>query len=159
MDTSATRDEVMEILQQTGMKRFVQRLPGGLDTIIGEGGHELSTGEKQLLSFARVLCRNPRVLVLDEATAAIDTESEDILEESIQEGFKDRTSIIIAHRLSTIRRAHLIAVMHEGKIVEYGTHNELLMNNMLYQSLVAMDQAETTCILSGPKGTKVPSNN
>lgn len=158
MDTSATRDQVREILHQTGMKRFVERLPDGLDTIIGEGGHELSTGEKQLLSFARVLCRNPSVLVLDEATAAIDTESEDILEESIQNGFKDKTSIIIAHRLSTIRRAHLIAVMHEGKIVEYGTHNELISNKKFYHSLVVMDQAETASMSSGSLAANTPSS-
>jgi ATP-binding cassette subfamily B multidrug efflux pump len=95
----------MDVLEQTGMSRFLDLLPDGLDTIIGEGGHELSTGEKQLLSFARVLCRNPAILILDEATAFIDSVTEDILEQAIEDSFSGRTSIIIAHRLSTIRRA------------------------------------------------------
>ncbi len=109
MDTGSGRKEMEQILHQTGMNRFVDKLPQGLDTIIGEGGQELSTGEKQLLSFARVLCRNPAILVLDEATAAIDTESENILEQAIADSFANRTSLVIAHRLSTIRRADRIS--------------------------------------------------
>lgn len=139
MDTGATRDSVEEILHQTGMNRFVDKLPDGLDTIIGDGGTELSTGEKQLLSFARVLCRKPAILVLDEATAAIDTESENILELAIANSFENRTSLVIAHRLSTIRRADHIIVMSQGKIVEQGTHDELLRHNNHYALLVAMD--------------------
>lgn len=139
MDTGATRDSVEEILNQTGMNRFVDKLPDGLDTIIGDGGTELSTGEKQLLSFARVLCRKPAILVLDEATAAIDTESENIIELAIANSFENRTSLVIAHRLSTIRRADHIIVMSQGKIVEQGTHDELLRHNNHYALLVAMD--------------------
>jgi ATP-binding cassette subfamily B protein len=100
---------------------------------------ELSTGEKQLLSFARVLCRNPSILILDEATAAIDTESENILEQAIADSFKGRTSLVIAHRLSTIRRADHIVVMAHGKIVEQGSHEELLSLDGHYALLVAMD--------------------
>ncbi len=140
MDTNVTRQEVEQILDQTAMHRFVNRLPDGLDTVIGEGGHELSTGEKQLLSFARILCRNPQVLILDEATASIDTESEDILEQTIEKAFENRTSIIIAHRLSTIRRANYIAVMQHGKVVEFGSHQELLERDGEYTRLVTMDQ-------------------
>jgi len=139
LDTGCSRRTVEEILQRTGMTRFVDRLPHGLDTIIGDGGQELSTGEKQLLAFARVLCRTPRILILDEATAAIDTESENILEEAIADSFKGRTSLIIAHRLSTIRRADRIMVMSKGKIVEQGNHDELLRDNGHYAKLVAMD--------------------
>ena len=106
------------ILEQTGIDRFVERLPRGLDTQLGEGGQQLSTGEKQLLSFARALCRNPAVLVLDEATAFIDSETETILEEAVQQSFSDKTSIIIAHRLSTIRRADRIVVVDDGGIIE-----------------------------------------
>lgn len=139
MDTGKSRPEVEEILTRTGMHRFVQKLPQGLDTPIGEGGMELSTGEKQLLSFARVLCRNPAILVLDEATAAIDTESENILEQAIADSFKGRTSLVIAHRLSTIRRADHIIVMAHGRIVEQGSHEELLSYDGHYATLVAMD--------------------
>jgi ATP-binding cassette subfamily B protein len=139
MDTGSSREKIQAILDQTGMNRFVDKLPSGLDTVIGEGGLELSTGEKQLLSFARVLCRDPAILVLDEATAAIDTESENILEQAIADSFKGRTSLVIAHRLSTIRRADHIVVMAHGKIVEQGDHDELLELNGHYALLVAMD--------------------
>jgi ATP-binding cassette, subfamily B, multidrug efflux pump len=140
MDTGRSRQDVEEILARTGMTRFVGKLPQGLDTPIGEGGMELSTGEKQLLSFARVLCRNPVILVLDEATAAIDTESENILELAIADSFRGRTSLVIAHRLSTIRRADHIVVMAHGAIVEQGSHEELLRGGGRYAELVAMDR-------------------
>ncbi len=139
MDTGQSRETVEEILAKTGMQRFVNKLPEGLDTLIGEGGQELSTGEKQLLSFARVLCRDPKILILDEATAAIDTESENILESAVEDIFSNRTSLIIAHRLSTIRRADHIIVMDSGSIVEQGSHEELMTLEGHYSSLVSMD--------------------
>ncbi len=144
MDTGRSRSEVEEILRRTQMTRFVERLPQGLDTRIGEGGHDLSTGEKQLLSFARVLCRDPVILVLDEATAAIDTESENILEQAIEDSFKNRTSLVIAHRLSTIRRADRILVMESGKIVEQGSHDELMAAQGHYADWVAMDLSHSS---------------
>lgn len=139
MDTGTTRGQVEEILTQTGMDRFTSRLPKGLDTMIGEGGQQLSTGEKQLLAFTRVLCRKPSILVLDEATAAIDTESENILEQAVAESFADRTSLVIAHRLSTIRRADKILVMEDGQIIESGNHEQLMEQNGHYAELIAMD--------------------
>lgn len=141
LDSGKSRKEVEEILDQTGLRRFVEKLPRGLDTLIGEGGKELSTGEKQLLSFARMLCRNPKVLVLDEATAAIDTESENILEDALAKTFTGRTSLVIAHRLSTIRRADRIVVMNRGEIVEEGSHDALIARNGQYARLVEMDLA------------------
>jgi len=140
MNSGRSRQEVEAILARTGMARFVGRLPLGLDTLIGEGGHELSSGEKQLLAFARVLCRAPAILVLDEATAAIDTESENILEEAIADSFRGRTSLVIAHRLSTIRRADHIIAMRHGRIVEQGSHDELMAAGGYYAELVAMDR-------------------
>ncbi len=139
MDSGCSRDHVLEVLQQTGMSRFLDLLPDGLDTIIGEGGHELSTGEKQLLSFARVLCRNPKILILDEATAFIDSVTEDILEQAIEDSFSGKTSIIIAHRLSTIRRADHIIVMDHGRIIEQGTHGELIARSGRYAEMIKLD--------------------
>ena len=139
MDSGCSRSHVVEVLEQTGMSRFLDLLPDGLDTIIGEGGHELSTGEKQLLSFARVLCRNPKILILDEATAFIDSVTEDILEQAIEDSFSGRTSIVIAHRLSTIRRAGHIIVMDHGRIIEQGSHNELIARSSHYAEMIKLD--------------------
>lgn len=139
MDSGCSRDHVKNILEKTGMTRFVNRLPDGLDTMLGEGEQQLSTGEKQLLSFARALCRDPAILVLDEATAFIDSESESILEEAIEQSFSDKTSIIIAHRLSTVRRADRIIVMEKGVIIEQGRHETLLEAGGHYARLVALD--------------------
>ncbi|MGL1932842.1 MAG: ABC transporter ATP-binding protein/permease [Desulfotalea sp.] len=140
MDTGRTREEVEVILADTGMTRFVKNLPEGLDTKIGQGGQDLSTGEKQLLSFARVLCRQPAIVILDEATAAIDTESENILEGALAKTFAGKTSIVIAHRLSTIRRADRIIVMSGGKIIEEGNHQTLIAKKSRYWQLISMDQ-------------------
>ena len=139
MDTGCSREHVEAVIEQAGMTRFVARLPDGLDTLLGDGGRELSTGEKQLLSFARVMCRDPKILVLDEATASIDSETETILEETIARSFSGRTSIIIAHRLSTVRRANRIVVMDSGRIIEQGTHDDLLTRDGHYAHLVRLD--------------------
>ncbi len=139
LDTGVSRAEVEKILDETGMAPFINKLPKRLDTVLGEGGNQLSTGEKQILSFARVLCRKPSILILDEATAAIDTESENILEDALTHSFSGKTSIIIAHRLSTIRRADRIMVMDRGRFVEIGTHEQLMHEQKLYAELVSLD--------------------
>ena len=128
-----------EIIGKTGMTRFVAGLPAGLDTLIGEGNLELSGGEKQLLAFARVLCRDPAILVLDEATASMDTDTENILEQTVADSFRNRTSLVIAHRLSTVRRADRIVVMEGGMIREEGTHDQLMERGGIYHNLVRLD--------------------
>ncbi len=128
-----------DILTQTGLHRFIDRLPQGLDTSIGEGALNLSLGEKQLLAFVRALYRDPEILVLDEATASIDSESETLLEQAISAGFANRSSMVIAHRLSTIRRADRIVVMDQGRIVETGRHEDLLARPSRYRDLVHID--------------------
>lgn len=142
LDTGRSHAEVQKILEYTGMSAFTEKLPAGLETPIGEGGFELSTGQKQLLSFARVLCRDPAILVLDEATAAIDTETENILEQAISTSFEGRTSLVIAHRLSTIRRADHIIVMRNGRIIEQGCHDELMAGGGHYAKLISMDSEQ-----------------
>ncbi len=139
LGTGQKRSDVLKILRETGMDTFVSRLSHGLDTRIGEGGIDLSAGEKQLLAFARVLCRNPTVLILDEATSSVDTEAENLLDRAVRKSFSGRTSLIIAHRLSTVRRADRIVVMDRGKIIEQGTHNQLMDNSGIYADLVNLD--------------------
>jgi ATP-binding cassette subfamily B protein len=139
LDSEADEKRLTHILDQTGIRSFIDRLPQGLETLIGEGALNLSLGEKQLLSFARALYRDPAILVLDEATASIDTESENMLEQAIAAGFQDRTSLVIAHRLSTIRRVDRIVVMDQGRIVEQGSHEQLMGSDSLYRHLVEMD--------------------
>jgi ATP-binding cassette subfamily B protein len=137
--TGLQRRDVQSILNRTGMTPFVERLPRGLDTRIGEGGHDLSVGEKQLLAFARVLCRNASIIILDEATSSVDTAMENLLERVLRQDLGNRTCLIIAHRLSTVRNADRIVVLENGRIAEQGTHDELVEKNGCYQQLVVAD--------------------
>jgi ATP-binding cassette subfamily B protein len=113
----------------------VAGLPDGYDTIVGERGYRLSGGEKQRVALARVILKNPRILVLDEATSSLDSESESLIQDALKRVMAGRTSIVIAHRLSTILAADLILVMDRGRIVERGTHEELLARGGLYSQL------------------------
>ena len=131
----ATQEELEEACKAANIHDFIREMPDGYDTVVGERGYRLSGGEKQRLSIARVILKDPRILVLDEATSSLDSESEALIQEALGRVMHQRTSIVIAHRLSTILAADLILVIDRGRIVERGTHAELLELNGLYASL------------------------
>ena len=133
--TDATQDEIESAARAANIHNFIMDLPDGYETIVGERGYRLSGGEKQRIALARVILKNPRILVLDEATSSLDSESEALIQEALKRVMAGRTSIVIAHRLSTILAADLILVMDRGRIVERGTHAELLALGGLYAQL------------------------
>ena len=122
---------------------FIERLPKGYQTVIGEKGVKLSGGERQRLAIARAILRDPPLLILDEATSALDNESERVVQMALGNLMKDRTTMVIAHRLSTMQRANRIVVLDRGTIVEIGTHEELLQHGGVYQRLHAMQFQDT----------------
>ena len=129
---AATEEQIWAALRLVSAEAMVRGLEKGLDTDVGEGGDLLSTGEKQLLSFARAILADPKILVLDEATASVDTITEQKIQAAIDTIIRGRTSIVIAHRLSTVRNADLILLVHDGKIIERGTHEELMQRRGAY---------------------------
>ncbi len=131
----ATDEEIWAALKRVSAESIVRRMEQGLDSDVGEGGDMLSVGEKQLLSFARAILADPRILVLDEATASVDTLTEANIQKAISEVIEGRTSLMIAHRLSTVRHADVILVVEDGKIIERGTHTELLARKGKYHQL------------------------
>ena len=133
-----THEQVMRAAKLVGAHNFIQKLPGGYDYLVMERGATLSMGQRQLISFVRALVYNPSILILDEATSSIDSESEDLIQHAIETLVKGRTSIVIAHRLSTIRNAHKIMVLDKGEIKEFGSHEELLALNGYYKRLYDM---------------------
>ncbi len=134
-NTHITRDEVIRAAQLVGAHDFISRLPGGYDYLVMERGATLSMGQRQLISFVRALVFNPSILILDEATSSIDSESEALIQTAIETLVKGRTSIVIAHRLSTIRHAHKVMVLDKGELKEFGTSEELLAKNGYYKKL------------------------
>ncbi len=134
----ATREEVIEAAKAVYAWEFIQTLPNGLDTEVGEKGTKLSAGQKQLVSFARALISDPKILILDEATAAIDAYTESLIQEALKILLQDRTAIIIAHRLTTVENADKIVVIDDAKIVEEGSHDELMKKKGTYFSLFDM---------------------
>ena len=134
----ASKEEIMEAAIVGNASEFIEKLDQGYDTIIGEGGNILSGGQKQRLSIARAVLKNPDILILDEATSALDTESEKLVQNALVNLMKNRTSLVIAHRLSTIKKADLIVVLKQGRIIETGTHKELLKKDSAYKKLVQL---------------------
>lgn len=139
----ASDDEIIEALKIANAYEFVKDLPQGIYTNIGDSGNKLSGGQKQRLSIARAVLKNPPIMILDEATSALDTESEKFVQIALENMMQNRTSIVIAHRLSTIQKADIIVVMQKGKIVEQGTHDELIAHNGTYNKLVTMQSFES----------------
>jgi ATP-binding cassette subfamily B protein len=133
----ASQEELESACRAANIHDFIEQLTDGYDTIVGERGYRLSGGEKQRIAIARVILKDPEVLILDEATSHLDSESEALIQEALQGVMKNRTSLVIAHRLSTILSADKILVLDEGKLVEQGTHHELLERNGLYSRLYA----------------------
>jgi ATP-binding cassette subfamily B protein len=132
---AASREEIEQAAQAANIHAFIAGLPEGYDTIVGERGYRLSGGEKQRIALARVILKDPRILVLDEATSHLDSESEALIQEALKRVMAGRTSIVIAHRLSTILSADLILVMDRGRIVQRGTHDLLVKEEGIYRTL------------------------
>jgi ATP-binding cassette, subfamily B, multidrug efflux pump len=141
-DESISLDRIKEVSTLVGADRFIERLPYGYDEPVKERGATLSVGQKQLLSFARALAFDPKILILDEATSSVDTETELLIQKAIQQVLHGRTSIVVAHRLSTIQRADKIIVMHKGRIREMGKHQELLQQQGIYYRLYQLQYKE-----------------
>ncbi|MEM9053273.1 MAG: ABC transporter ATP-binding protein [Bacteroidota bacterium] len=138
-----TREEIMAAAKAVGADKFIEKLPGGYDYDVKERGGMLSVGQRQLISFIRAYVYNPKVLILDEATSSVDTESEQLIQAAIDTLTENRTSIIIAHRLSTIQKADKIIVLEKGEIVEQGNHQELLANDGHYKRLFDLQFKES----------------
>jgi ATP-binding cassette subfamily B protein len=132
---NATMEQIEEAVKSVSAEDVIARMEHGYESNVGEGGDLLSTGEKQLISFARAIIGEPRILILDEATSSVDTMTEQIIQKALTKVTEGRTSFIIAHRLSTVRDADVIIVVKDGKIVEQGTHKQLMKLKGYYNSL------------------------
>jgi subfamily B ATP-binding cassette protein MsbA len=133
-----TDEEIMDAAKIANAHEFIEEMPIGYDSNIGDSGNKLSGGQKQRLSIARAVLKNPPIMILDEATSALDTESERLVQDALEKMMKNRTSVVIAHRLSTVQKADLIVVLLKGKIIEQGNHEELIAKNGVYTKLVEM---------------------
>lgn len=131
----ARKDEIIDAAKMANVHHFIRTLPDGYHSIINEEANNISQGEKQLLTIARAILKDPKILILDEATSSVDTRLEKMLQDAMRKVMKGRTSFVIAHRLSTIRNADLILVIQHGDIVEQGTHEELMKKQGFYEKL------------------------
>ena len=138
---NASDKEIQHSAIMAAADSFIQRLPKGYESRIGERGVKLSGGQRQRIAIARAICADPKILILDEATSNLDSESEQMIQQSLKTLLKNRTSFVIAHRLSTIQQADLIIVLDEGRIIEQGTHQSLLESNGTYREMI---QRQTT---------------
>jgi ABC-type multidrug transport system fused ATPase/permease subunit len=134
----ATMDQVIEAARIANAHDFIMATENGYESTIGDRGSKLSGGQRQRISIARAILKNPPILILDEATSALDTESEKMVQKALENLMKNRTTLVVAHRLSTIKKADEICVLHEGRIVERGKHDELIELNGYYKKLVDM---------------------
>jgi len=145
-----SHDDVTEAAEQVNLLEFIHNLPEKFDSPVKERGNGFSTGQKQLISFARALAHNPRILILDEATSSVDTDTELRVREALTRLVESRTSLVIAHRLSTIQRADRILVMHKAQLREQGTHQELLAVRGIYYKLYQLQYKEQELAASLP---------
>ena len=141
-DTSISREKIIEAAKLVGVHDFIMQLPNNYDYNVQERGATLSVGQRQLISFVRAMVQDPKIIVLDEATSSVDTETEELIQNAIDKLMRGRTSIVIAHRLSTIQKAHKIIVLDKGQIMEEGTHEELLEKEGFYSNLYRMQYKE-----------------
>jgi ABC-type multidrug transport system fused ATPase/permease subunit len=154
-DERISEDRMIEAARRAQIARFIEKLPGGYRAEVQERGSTLSQGQRQLLSFARALAFDPRILILDEATSSVDTETEVLIQTALEELLKERTAIIVAHRLSTIKNADRILVIHKGQIWEQGGHDELLARAGLYARLYDLQyrlERQNGAIVEGSPG-------
>ncbi|MEO0334428.1 MAG: ATP-binding cassette domain-containing protein, partial [Bacteroidota bacterium] len=141
-NSDISTEKVIEAAELVGARKFIERLPGGFQYNVQERGATLSVGQRQLISFVRAMVYNPEIIILDEATSSVDTETEELIQEAISRLMKGRTAIVIAHRLSTIQNADQILVLDHGEIKERGTHDELLALDGYYTQLHKMQYKE-----------------
>ena len=138
----ATMEDIEQAAKEANAYKFISQFPDGFNTHVGEGGAQMSGGQKQRIAIARALVRDPKILLLDEATSALDTESEKVVQNALDKAREGRTTIVIAHRLSTIRTADIIVSVDDGRVVEMGSHLELMDNEGLYFELVMAQTIE-----------------
>ena len=138
----ATTDDIIQAAKNSNAHDFITKMPDGYDTQVGQRGAQLSGGQKQRIAIARALVRNPKILLLDEATSALDNQSERTVQEALDKARQGRTTIVIAHRLSTIQTADMIVAISKGKVVELGSHKQLMEKKRLYFELVMAQKVD-----------------